>query len=280
MPTRAGLRDQRQLDRQLEIGLQLDRLAVQRLRRQTAQPGVALPLAREGGDRAARRGEAWPATGLSTTVPLRAVHHREVAGLDRVREPGRAEHRRHAERAQHDRGMAVGAAFLGGDAGEPRRIEQCGVGRPQRLADQDGALRQAGEAAERLRGSGCAPGGGAISRTSSARRSQARRWSSAGMPGSAWPRMAPAIASASVHHRAFGRQQRLLDAPPRRRGSAATGPACGYRRRSAARFPPGFPPAAPPGGRAAWQLLARLRDGGVQPGALGGDVGGVRSCGG
>ena len=44
--------------------------------------------------------------------------------------------------------MAVRTTLIGGDAGQPGGIEQCGVGRAQRLADQDRAFRQGGEAAE------------------------------------------------------------------------------------------------------------------------------------
>ncbi len=82
----------------------------------------------------------------------RTVHHREIARPDRVRQTCRTEHRRHAQRAQHHRGMSLGATLLGGHPGKPRWIEQRRIRRPQRLTDQYSARGQAGEAAVRRSG--------------------------------------------------------------------------------------------------------------------------------
>ena len=154
------------------------------------------------------------------------------------------------ERPQHDRGVALRAAFLGRHAGEPRRIEQRRIRRPQRLADQHRALRQAGETAERRAGQvahqppadlahllGAARQAGAVLRRHAGfGLRQDRRGDRLGL----------------FHHGAFGRQQAFPRSAAARRGSAATARACGCRRRSAAQSPPGFPPAARPADRAAW----------------------------
>ena len=149
---RAGLRDQRQFDRQFQIGLQLHRLAVQRLRRQAAQPGEALPLAGERGHRAARRRRALAAEGFSTTVPAEPSTTAMSPGWIACARPAAPSTAGTPSARSITAVWPVRAAFLGRHAGEARRIEQCGVRRPQRLADQHRAFRQAGEAAERRAG--------------------------------------------------------------------------------------------------------------------------------
>ena len=200
MPGGAGLGDQRQLDRQLQVGLQLDRLAVRRLRRQPAQPGIA-SAAR--GRRRRRRGARRPASagaGFSVTVPAVPSTTTMSPGRDRMRQPGGAEHRRHAERAQHHRGVAVGAAFLGGDAGQPRRIEQRRVGRAQRLR-RPGSRPPAGRrSCGTGRGSGCAPAGGrfpAPPRRGAAGRRGPRPTCRA-RPGPGWRRRSPRLPSTTA----------------------------------------------------------------------------------
>jgi hypothetical protein len=54
------------------------------------------------------------------------------------------EHRRQPQGARDDRGMAVGAAKLGGEAGDPPRVHQRGVGRGQLVSEDDRTLRHAG----------------------------------------------------------------------------------------------------------------------------------------
>ncbi len=78
-----------------------------------------------------------------------AVDHRQVARRQRGGEPDRAQHRRHAERAQHDRGVAVGAALVGDHAGDAGRLDQRRVGRAQCLGGQHRARGERGEIAER-----------------------------------------------------------------------------------------------------------------------------------
>ena len=56
---------------------------------------------------------------------------------------GTAEHRRQAERAGDDRGVALGAAELGGEAGDTLRIHQRGVGRGQLVGEDHRSLAQA-----------------------------------------------------------------------------------------------------------------------------------------
>ncbi len=84
--------------------------------------------------------------------PGRAVQHGLVAAPRRLGQPMGAEHRRNAQRAQHDRGMAIGPALLGRHPGDAGRFQQRGIGRRQFLGDQDAALRQVLEAAEGRRG--------------------------------------------------------------------------------------------------------------------------------
>ena len=124
------------------------------------------------------------------------------------------------------------------------------IGRAQRLADQDGALRQAGEAAERRAGQvahqaagdfadfvGAALQAGAVlGRHAGFRLGQDRLGDRVGL------RRPPRFRPTAGFPRCAGA----------RRGSAGTGRACGYRRRSAGRSRPGFPPAGSPAGRAVW----------------------------
>ncbi len=148
---RARLGDQRQLDRQFQVGLEFHRFAVGGFRRQPAQLGIALALPREGGDRPPRRRQSRCA-GVQHHGAGGAIDHGDVARLDGMRQSDGAQHGRHAERAQHDGGVVLRAAFLGRDAGKPGRIQQRRVGRSQRLADQHRAFRQSGEALERRAG--------------------------------------------------------------------------------------------------------------------------------
>ena len=129
-----------------------------------------------------------------------------------MREAGGAQHRRHAERAQHDGGVALGAALFGRDAGEARRVEQRGVGGAQRLADQTRRLRAARRSCGTALRVRLRTRRRPISRTSSARRMQAGAVVAV-IPGSACARIASAIASASCDDRGLGRDQRLGDAP-------------------------------------------------------------------
>ncbi len=244
MPVAPRLRDQRQLGQQFQIGLQLDRLAVRGHRRQAAEPRQALPLAREGGDRAAPAASV-AGVGFSTIAP--AAPSSTASCRSAPRPAARhAQHRRHAQRAQHDRGMPVGAALLGSHAGDPRRIDQRRVGRAQRLGHQDRALRQAGEAAERRLASGCAAAAGRSRALSSARRCAARRVVVAGH-GAAWPRPAPRPRPAPPSRPSPARRR----CAGGRRAPAATGRASAGRRRAAARSRAGCPPAARRAGRAA-----------------------------
>ena len=140
---------------------------------------------------AARSGGA----GFSTTVPAEPSTTAMSPGWIACASPAAPSTAGTPERAQHDRGMAVGAALLGRHAGEPGRIEQRGVGRAQRLADQHRALRQAGEAAERRAGQiAHQPPGDLPHLLGAARQAGAVLGRHA---GSACARIAAAIASAS-----------------------------------------------------------------------------------
>ncbi len=213
MPAGAGLGDQRQLERQFQIGLQFDRLAVRGFGRQPAQPGHSAAARARRRSRARRAAARSGGEGLSDDGAGGAVHHSHVARTDGMRQPGHAEHGRHAQGAQHHRGVAVGAAFLGGDAGQPRRVQQRRVGRAQRIRRPGSRPRAGRRSCGTGRGSGCGSAGG---RSPALPRRGGAGWrvSSAVRPGSAWSRMAAAIASDFVDHGAFGREQRLLDAPP------------------------------------------------------------------
>ena len=152
-------------------------------------------------------------------------------------------------------------------------IEQRRVRRPQRFADQHRAFGQAGEAAVRRPGQVAhQPPADLAHLLGASRQAGAVLRRHAGL-GLRQDRRGDRLGLR--HHRALGRQQRLLDPPPHARGSGATSPACGYRLRSAAPVRPGFPPAARPAGAQLGELLARLGDGGIQAGALGGAVGGL-----
>ena len=190
-----------------------------------------------------------------------------------MRDAGGAQHRRHAQRPQHHRGVAVGAAFLGRDPGQPRRIEQRRVGRAQRFADQHGAFGQAGKAVERRAGQvahqaagdladlvGAALQAGAVlGRHAGFRLGQDGVGDRLGF----------------LDHGAFRRQQGFLDPPPhaadqpRRAEHADIG--VDQRRDLGLAF---LRQDRQPGAQLA-ELLARLGDGGLQPGALAGDVGGL-----
>jgi len=81
--------------------------------------------------------------GQMTTVPsVPSITTRSAAAACSSR-PGTAEHRRQAEGARDDRGVAVGAAELGGEARDVLRSHQCGVGRGQLIGENYGTLPQA-----------------------------------------------------------------------------------------------------------------------------------------
>ena len=146
-----GLRDHGQLDRQLEVRLQVHRFTVQRHGRKAAQAAEALAVPRERSHGAAggrQRGRA----GIEQDGPGRAVQHHHVAGVQVGHQPRGAQHGRHAERPQQDGSMPVRAAFLGRDTGNARRVDQRGIARPQPFRDQDRARRAVREAAERRTG--------------------------------------------------------------------------------------------------------------------------------
>ena len=104
----AGRQRRLELARQLDIGMERDLGAVAGHRRQAAQPREHALLARQ-----IARCRRWysasvSADGLMTTRPVVAVDDHRVAGLDaRADQAGDAEHRRQAERAGHDGGMAL-----------------------------------------------------------------------------------------------------------------------------------------------------------------------------
>ena len=86
-------------------------------------------------DRLARRIEDHGAFGA-------VDHHRRRR--PRMLDQGRhREHRRQPQGAGDDRGVAVGAAELGGKAGDPPRIHQRGIGRGQLVGEDDRALGHA-----------------------------------------------------------------------------------------------------------------------------------------
>ena len=66
-----------------------------------------------------------------------------AAGSSAVEQAGDAEHRRQAERARHDRGVALGAAELGREAADAARVHQRGIGRRHLLGEDDRAAAQA-----------------------------------------------------------------------------------------------------------------------------------------
>ena len=127
---RTGLRDQWQFHRQFEIRLQLDLFAIRRFRRQTTEPRVTLTLPRESGHRAPRGNDRF-GTRVQHDSAGDAVHHHDIARPRCVRQTRRAKHRRHAQSAQHHRGVTIGAALVGRHAGQPRGVEQRGVRWPQ-----------------------------------------------------------------------------------------------------------------------------------------------------
>jgi len=74
---------------------------------------------------------------------LGPVDHDPVGGRGVLEQARDGEHRRQAEGARDDRGVAVGAAELGGEARDVLRIHQCGVGRGQLIGENYGTLPQA-----------------------------------------------------------------------------------------------------------------------------------------
>ena len=133
-----------QLDRQFEIGFEGDLDPVAGRRRQPAQPRQMTPLARQQvaprlviGDGLRRR--------VDDHGPLGAVDHHHRVGprmLDQLRD---GEHRRQPQRARDDRGMAFGAAELGGETGDALRVHQRGVGRGQLVGEDHRARGDAGK---------------------------------------------------------------------------------------------------------------------------------------
>jgi len=169
--------------------------------------------------------------------------------------------------------MTIGTALLGDDAGQAGGIQQRGIGRTQPFADQDGAFRQAGKAAERrarqvahhapsdfldLVGAAIQPGQ-VLGR-------QARF-------GLVHDRLGDGVGLG--HHGVFRRQQRFLDPLPhaadQARGAEHTN-VCIYKRRDLRLAFLGQHRQPCP---QLQQLLARLCDRRFQPRALGGDIGGL-----
>ena len=131
-----------EFDGQLDIGFEGNFDAIAGHRRQPAQPVQIAPFA---GQRVA------PGFVLGDRFGRRVNDHRPLGAIDddgRLRacvldQIGHSEHRRHAERARDDRRMAVGAAELGGKAGDALRVHQRGVGRGQFVGDNDRTLGHA-----------------------------------------------------------------------------------------------------------------------------------------
>ncbi len=271
-PHRAGLGDQRQLDRDFQIGLQLHRLAVQRFGRQAAQPAEALAFPREGRDGAPRRGQRGGGR-VQHDAAGAAVDDRDIAGTDRLHQAGHAQHGGHAERPQHHRGMPVRAAFVGGDTRQPRGIEQRRIGRAQGFGNQDGAFGQAGETAERrARQVAHQPAADLAHFIGTALQAGALV---AGVRAGDLRQNDLGDRFGFRHHRAFRRQQRFRD-PPACAADQAGGAdhldiAIDQRADlGLALFRQHGQPAAQLG-----ELLARLQNGCVQPDAFRGDVGGL-----
>ena len=186
---------------------------------------------------------------------------------------GGAQHRGHAQCAQHHRGMAVGAAFLRRDAGQPGRIQQGGVGGPERFAQQDGAVGQPGKTLERrpCQVAHQAPGdladflGTSLQAGAVLRRDAGPRLGDDGLGDRI----------GLLDHGAFRRPQCHLDAP----AHAADQPGRAEHAdiRVDQRCDLGLALFRQDGeaGAQLSQLLARLRYRRFQPGALTGDVGGL-----
>ena len=87
----ARLGDQRQFDRQFQIGLEFHRFTISGFRRQPAQLGIALAFPSERGDRSPRRGQG-DCPGVQYHDAGGAIDHSEVARLDRMRQSDGAQH--------------------------------------------------------------------------------------------------------------------------------------------------------------------------------------------
>ncbi len=129
------------LDGELDIGLQADLGAVQGDRRYLAEPLQLAALAQELGA-ALAVGDQGVGPRVEDHLALGAVEDDGNPGLGPDQDAGHADHRRQAERAGHDGGMAGGAAQHRGEAGDIGRIEQRGVGRAQLLGQDHRVLRQ------------------------------------------------------------------------------------------------------------------------------------------
>ena len=125
--------------------------------------GAAWRSAGARGRRRRRRGGRRPGVsgeGFSTTVPAAPSTTAMSPGRMACATPAAPSTAGTPKRAQHHRGMAVGAAFLGRDARQPRRIEQA-PRRPGAATRRPAPRRRAGrQSCGTARGSGCAPGGG------------------------------------------------------------------------------------------------------------------------
>ena len=62
-------------------------------------------------------------------VSIVRIDDGKIARVNGMGEAGGAEHGGHAKGAKHDGGVTLGAALLGGNAGEARGVEQRGIGR-------------------------------------------------------------------------------------------------------------------------------------------------------
>ena len=254
IPTRAGLRDQRQFDRQFQIGLQFDRLAVRSSRPADGAAWRKRCRSRAKAVTARRAVASVSALGFSTTVPAMPSTTDDVARPDRsapdLRHP--APPARPARAASRRCGPSAPPSSVATPASRDGSSNAASAGRSDsltRIAPSGRPAKLRNGVRVRLRTSRRP-----ISRTSSARRFRlgAVLGGHAGFglaPG--WRRRSPRPPSITAR---LGRQQGLLDPPPDAADQARGADHADDRRRSAGRFRPGFPRAAPPAGRAAWSV--------------------------
>ena len=230
-PERARLGDQRQFERQFQIGLQLDRLAVQRLGRQAAQLGEALPLAGEGGDRPPRRGQGLrrrdsaPRCRQSRPPPTMSPGRMACARPAAPSTAGTP-----SARSMTEVWPSAPPSSVATPASRDGSSSAASDGRSD-FADQHGALRAGRRSCGTASASDCAPAGG---RSRAPPRRAASGWH--GPPPACPVRPAPGSPRRSpptLRPRRLGRDQRLLDPPPHGLDHARWSPACGYRLRSA-----------------------------------------------
>jgi hypothetical protein len=143
----AGFGDHREFEGQFEVGLEVDQDVIGGFGGDALQAGQGAQGAAAGGQ-AVLGGFQAAGGGVENDLAGFAVDDRQHAGPCGFQHAGGTKDGRDAEGAQHDRGVAIRAAFGGDDGGEFGRLDQRRISRAQKFGGEDGAGGEIREAAE------------------------------------------------------------------------------------------------------------------------------------